>query len=964
MYSVKRAYRRWVALFLLILISFSSVKNIYATEETGMESVPNPYSIEIIPSEKNSYAGESQADFDIKISYEGEEAVPEETLQLKAEVSDQDVIEKNSATLPANRKNSLAVTKESGWVESYSLYLPVVSDDRNVSFTVTLMDENSNTLLSETCQFPVKKTEEEIESAAETTVEEDEATADETAVDETTADANQPADEIQNDSEQKAERLDYVSKYARFNAKAFTPVFDSSVLPQNPGNGKNQWQVMQGTYAGRYQEGDDVSEEFDTQTNAAYSGDNAIRMTKNVISTDIENEFLMYLNVEPQVSWQEIMKLNTIIVANNNALPDGTGYPNKANCSQLLPEPTVSYDVPVKITYYYTENGRRVDLATVTMYANTNKVPNGSIGIGNLLFGENAFYSANQFNLVNGETEIDITNLHESYDFSTGNVKGQSVTDQLGEHIKLKPESFNYDGGSVETSGDVIHWNLPTDNLGDLSFESKDLNGVINVTPKNVVKRTLRDGKITYYRQETYRMSYGFSLRVTDKDFVSSALANSNDDTKAEYAVQTNKSPDDPSDTIKGGQVTYQVGTDTGKTGDFNSPYIKGLLYNVEFQKFLEGSKIPLSGIKFELNRITNGNSYSEQIQCSKSDKTDGEGRIKFHDLPWGQYEITEVSFNENDSFQKNYIQETLPKEIETVSIGKVINENALKIEHGGIHTLDAEKDQKNQLFLFQDGEVENTPYRAKVTIKKTVNSYANLSPELQNQIYTMKLTSSDVYLKPSESQRSLDRMDEMGQIKHEETLTYEVIVPKDGGTISLEEAIPDAVKDSIVYGRTVVTKNAGSTEIMASTPLKQGCSLKVMPGNDVTICVENDPVGTIRIKKEIDNYQECLKDDEFMVQVSGAGISSEVVLKNGETSGAILIKESGTVYIDEIVPMEYTFERLTIEREGSETSGVSGNSITVQPGSHITVVVHNNYQWKPYFHAFDSVRNLFGRGQ
>ena len=122
----------------------------------------------------------------------------------------------------------------------------------------------------------------------------------------------------QNSKKESVNRASSLQLYSSNEKTSFDINFNNSILPSIPGSGANEWQIIKGGYQGRYKKGEDVSSGFDTKANVSYSKDNAVRLTKNVISTDTENEFKMYLNVEPQVSWEEILQLNTIKISNNN----------------------------------------------------------------------------------------------------------------------------------------------------------------------------------------------------------------------------------------------------------------------------------------------------------------------------------------------------------------------------------------------------------------------------------------------------------------------------------------------------------------------------------------------------------------------------------------------------------------------------------------------------------------------
>lgn len=757
------------------------------------------------------------------------------------------------------------------------------------------------------------------------------------------------------------EGVRYALAPADYTKVTFEHNFDSSVLPTTPGNGVNEWQIIRGGYKGRYTTGQDVSDSFDKNANVSYSNDNAVRMTKNVISTDTENEFHMYLNVEPQVSWEEILQLNTIIVSHNNRPLSPPAYPAGGGKSETFsPVKTGNYRTPINFVYYANSNGKKIILAKIVMYATSNSVPNGGIGIGNpLLSGSGSFYAHNNFDLDKGTAtaEIDISTL---YEFSTKKVQVNNVQDQVNDLMKVYEDSFNFDGGSCSLGGNVINWTMPTKDLGLLPYK-QGADG--KITPVGV-KRTLSNGKVTYYRQEAYQLSYKFSLDVQNENFTSATSKNSANNISAEYAVQTNKSPDDASDKEKGGKVTYTTNGQTG-TGDFKSPYIKGLLYDLEFQKVVEGSKVPLAGVTFTIERQAGGSTYSEQIVYTDTKVTGEDGWIKFHNLPWGTYTIKEISYKDGDEFQTNYLNTgDLPKELGTVQIGELINPTALTENHSSGHSGDTSSDIKNRLFVFQNGTVENTPNRARITIVKNVNSYDSIPEALKSQKYTVNVKSTGnmkIYEKPGIQDDKLDSLNRQQQLGHQETATYDLIVPKNGGTINLQEVIPESIKNKVVFDSATVTANTGSTALGSVTEKDQGCEVTVLPGNDLTVTITNTPVGTVKIKKVIDNYQKELAEDAFIIQAesaddNGTSVNTEAVLKHDESSGTITIKKTTTLNINEIVPKEYSLSEITISGGGM----LNGNQVTVNPGENVTVTVHNTYSGKPFFHVADAIKNQF----
>lgn len=152
-----------------------------------------------------------------------------------------------------------------------------------------------------------------------------------------------------------------------------------------------------------------------------------------------------------------------------------------------------------------------------------------------------------------------------------------------------------------------------------------------------------------------------------------------------------------------------------------------------------------------------------------------------------------------------------------------------------------------------------------------------------------------------------------------------------------------------------------------------------------------------LRVAKWITNWNETLDvndlaDDEFIIQVKKQ-ISAEenlpdvfktpfetgVVLKhagteNGEVDSTkisgyieVLVKEGGDTFsVSEIIPKEYQKEgiryiaKYTPGQSIANATGLSDDTITVNPGDDGLIVVYNTFDHEDYFHHDTSVTNLF----
>lgn len=149
--------------------------------------------------------------------------------------------------------------------------------------------------------------------------------------------------------------------------------------------------------------------------------------------------------------------------------------------------------------------------------------------------------------------------------------------------------------------------------------------------------------------------------------------------------------------------------------------------------------------------------------------------------------------------------------------------------------------------------------------------------------------------------------------------------------------------------------------EVRQETTSKVAVSARTEEGT-VGIDISKKKEGKVYIRKEIDNYQNKLEDDGFIINVTSTGnetskINTTVVLKNDEVSEAIVIKEKTVLNIAEVVPKEYEVSQITV------TGGqIDGSQVTVDRGDQVVITVHNKYSGKPFFHASDNVKNIFKR--
>lgn len=695
----------------------------------------------------------------------------------------------------------------------------------------------------------------------------------------------------------------------------------------------NEWQIVSEKYSGREQtdkKGYDIDKD----------GSNDIYYQKNVISTGVENEFRVYMGITKKMTWDELLAESefAITTANNwhNAEIGSTTVSINGNPSIIYPGKSSganNYEAVVK----YKRNGEIVHTYKGWYHGTT---PNCANGTGFIRLKSLGIYlvASHTVDLGNGGNQLTFTidldaMTKKKIHFAIEDIIVDSVQDTMGDYITY--EGIENCDGTGTAAENVLTWTPAS-------------NGVEGVQVKE-------NGGLTGYHYNIHQLVYKVHLKAEQNGF-SSCAQNMNSSVGDKESYQVNQ---------QAILNCHIANTSYKGSTKFQVPYVRGLLYDLEFQKIVKGSKISVSGISFTVNRKEEGSTIAETLEKSDKQSTGSDGWIKFHNLPWGVYTLQELT-GDSGSFQDDYLDGTEQKQSYELKIGKVINSNGLSKDHGSGHSADQAGDVNNMLFLFNgNGIFENTPNQARITIKKIVNEYGEMPSYLQNQSYSITADSTgtkDIYLQPGATDTALTKLENKKKdLQHEETETYTLMVPKDGGEISLEEIIPLWIQNKIVFEGATVTQNNGSTAVGEVTETEQGCKVKVLPGNDLTITITNVPVGTVRIEKIIDNYQDELEDDAFIIRVSsegddGAAVNTEVVLKNEETSGKINITKTTTLNIEEVVPKEYSLSGFSISGGGS----LNGSQVTVKPGEDVVVTVHNTYTSKSFFHAADAVKNLF----
>lgn len=494
-------------------------------------------------------------------------------------------------------------------------------------------------------------------------------------------------------------------------------------LKDMPQSEDNDWQIVRESYneakqgAGKY----------------SYSEEDAVRLQKAVIANGSENDFQIYLNVEPQLSWDEFFKSLDNYSTHNNS----NSFNPSSGCSRLLsqdefdnlPESQKSWYAKINVTYQLT-NGSY----SVVRYGNFFG-PNGDEQIQNVKNGSYA-WSSEKFNtngLIRGvdwralvtaaasnsnlSLVIDARDLEKQFSFADKPVYPKSVSDPMGESIIFKG-LVSADTGSINAPaegslGGTVEWQLPTATPPDPPYYSTQTKpGTIpgtnqegTVTVLENVVAVERNGKLTAYYSGILEMRYGIALDTSAEGFQSCGNPASAPSEKATYATNGKTS------------LVYQV-EDATKTTDFPLPAVKGLLYDLELKKIDEHSKKGLSGAVFTLlgedGKPVTGKDGNPVTAVSEND-----GSVKFHNLALGVYSAKET--NPPKGYAADDASSVGPYELCWTK------NRALSVDHYGLHDADWASDASNMLPSGELPQVTNRRTLALVVLKQDADTKAPL---------------------------------------------------------------------------------------------------------------------------------------------------------------------------------------------------------------------------------------------
>lgn len=390
-----------------------------------------------------------------------------------------------------------------------------------------------------------------------------------------------------------------------------------------------EWQITKEPYSGNSQ-----------LEKIPFDGDNDgvpdVYLQKNVVPTDVENEFLIYLSMDKKMTWEQFFHESSVLITTSNKYAKdqvGTVYPSvtAGKKSELMPH---NQEGTYKNSYYIKFNVYQNKSSTTPLYSyydwrygDTPECSNGTVflnapGLGYLVAGQSVNYHYTTGGAGN-PFKLDIYLDELNADFAMYNTVFDSVVDKLGDYMEYV-ELVNSDGSvAYDEATRTLTW-TPTDNESVIS--------AINAGPP-----------VNGWENNISQLVYRVRLNVQKEGFISCADTLSS----PEASVQMGESyPTNSFATLNYHKEPLEnaVGTPSGAlTASYPVPEVRGLLYNITFSKENEyGRNLPgaVFGIYKEDGETpvtgTDGKPYT--ITTSDTEIS------RFQDLPWGTYVIKELS--------------------------------------------------------------------------------------------------------------------------------------------------------------------------------------------------------------------------------------------------------------------------------------------------------------------------------
>lgn len=380
------------------------------------------------------------------------------------------------------------------------------------------------------------------------------------------------------------------------------------------------WQITEEKYTGREQSNKQA-------VDADGNGKPDIYLQKNVVPTDTENEFLVYLSMDKKMTMEKFFDQSRCGVTSSNGYDPGEVVDSlKGKHSEIGAKGEKGkHKYIVKLQVYE----RQGDKEPVYNYYSERwgSTPNCSNGSAYIALAGTSKYLIlrNQLTLKNdgnGQGDILEATIYldsVQIDFSSQNVVFQTVTDVMGEYVEYLGVKNSDGTATFDEKSDTLTWN-PVDNA--------------SVVSTSEVTSSKKSSTITGWQRNICQLVYRVRLRVDKEGFQSCAdTINSTSASiqKGEsYVVNKNATLQYHMESIS---ETTESKSDI-LSATYPVPEVRGLLYDISFNKKSDSGK-SLAGATFTLSGA------DDNLRTIKTVKDE---TSQFTNLPCGTYDLQETS--------------------------------------------------------------------------------------------------------------------------------------------------------------------------------------------------------------------------------------------------------------------------------------------------------------------------------
>lgn len=463
----------------------------------------------------------------------------------------------------------------------------------------------------------------------------------------------------------------------------------------------NDWQIVSGQFRGN------------DKGNKILSPDKSVRIQKNVVPTERENEFLIYLSIDRKTSLEKYLDDSKFLITTSGKYKEkdlGTYYESIVGNSGAVNEKNnatgnQTYNVIISVydkkggsllyTYHDTRRGTVPNCSNASVFMQLPGITGGILSS----FGVN-LHTEDQGSgtMLEMNVYLDKVPIEGQYETSLTH-----LTDSMGptiEYLGLEQVDGTFTEDGFDTQGNErFIWNITEKTTFDMesSTDHPYEEWLLNVA--ECVYRVRLDVAAPKFTSSGHPTTFpSGSLTEEQKNATNTSATLS-------YQVIDLFTQNPP--------AISEVRTVTPK-----SPFVRGLLYSAEIMKTDDASvPRPLEGAVFGLCDATGSPILSNATQVTATSGKDGVA--KFRGLSWGQYTVTELQAPVGYCLDKTNVGPSY-------TLCYTTHRDLLGTDHEGDHAVDAPGDS---LFALTEKPMPTLKNSRAIALRITKQESASKAP-------------------------------------------------------------------------------------------------------------------------------------------------------------------------------------------------------------------------------------------